>query len=214
MTGVTQKEKLQKIKEALEPFKGIIWFMVLLFFFHYLWVFSVDGYMEGDHMYIFGKEWTPDWFNAAALWFAKAVHWFVTLFPGNEDFVQEGRRLYFPGGGFVSNVVWGCTGIKQTFIFVGIMLFYRGPFLKKLWYIPMGVLILIIYNVIRIGMISILTEGHPERFEFLHDGLFRWIYYGLIFALWLVWEELIVNKRNKHGKHQSAENTGVAPEDA
>lgn len=209
MTEVTRNKKLQKIKEELEPFKGISWFLVLLFFFHYLWVFSVDGYMEGDNMYIFGKECTPDWFDAVSLWFAKAAEWFVRLFPGNEDFIRDGRILFFPDGNIRTIIVWGCTGIKQTFIFTGIMLFYRGPLLKKLWYIPLGVIILTIYNIIRIGMISILTNGHPERFEFLHDGVFRVIYYAIIFALWLVWEELIINKRNKNGNNQS-QNPGVA----
>lgn len=200
---------MKKILRALEPYKGILLFLFLLFFFHYLWVFSVDGYMDGDELYIFGKECTPAWFDTVTLWLAKAIHWFVHLFPGNETFNIDGKFLYFDNGGIVLKIVWGCTGIKQLFIFTGIMLFYRGPFLKKLWYIPMGWIILTIYNIIRMSLIAIYTNGHPERFDSLHDGIFRIIYYAIIFLLWVIWEEFIVRKQNKNGKHNKQKNNAA-----
>jgi exosortase/archaeosortase family protein len=205
------KDKYKQLITLLKPYKGILYFMVLLFFFHFLWKISVDGYMEGDQMYLFGKDVTPAWFHTANLWLTSAIAWFVQLLPGTQDLIKEPAALFFPGGGIKIGIIWGCTGIKQMFIFSGIILFYLGPFLKKLWYIPLGCLILTVYNVIRIGLIVVFTRGHAERFDSLHDGIFRYIYYTIIFLMWVYWEEVIV-KKYRNEKHQR-ENSGIKSKD-
>ena len=129
-----------------------------------------------------------------------------------KDLIVNGIRLYYPDtSGTI--IVWGCTGVKQLLIFIGIMAFYRCvtpvnkennsgysfrflPYWDKLWYIPMGCIILTVYNIIRIGSISMLARLNPDKFDFYHDGIFRYIYYTIIFLLWVVWEEVYVQKRS------------------
>lgn len=188
------KEKIKKITDSLGPYKGIIQFVILLFFFHFSWKIAISGDMDSEYVYLFGKDITPGWMNKLCEYTALVAYKVIHLFPGGEKFIIDGTRLYFSDGLNVIRIIWGCTGFKQMYIFAGIMLFYRGPFLKKLWYIPMGCVILSIYNIIRISSISGLTRYHPERFDSLHDGIFRYIYYGLIFLLWVIWEEFIVQK--------------------
>lgn len=191
--------KIKKIKTVLEPYKGIIFFIFLLFLFWSLWKIAIDGDRDSQYMYFFGKELTPDWFFTACRWLTVSVSWFIHLFPNTENLITEDYLLYFPGGGIKIGIIWGCTGIKQMSIFVGIMACYFGPWKKKLWYIPLGCLILTVYNIVRIGAITMLTNGHPEKFDSLHDGIFRYIYYTIIFLLWLCWEEWIAKKhREKH----------------
>jgi Transmembrane exosortase (Exosortase_EpsH). len=200
------KINIKNLKRILEPYSGILLCLVLLFFFHFSWKIAIDGDMDGTKMYIFGKEWTPAWFDTASLWLAKIVHWVIRLFPGSEHFILDNCMLYYIDGGIRINIIWGCTGLKQMFIFSGIILFYRGPFLKKLWYIPLGCTILTLYNIIRIALICVLTNQHPERFDSLHDGVFRYIYYTIVFLLWVAWEEFFVKKRND-GKQKQANAT-------
>lgn len=199
-------KKLANFLNYIEPYKGILLFLFLLFFFHFFWKIAVEGDMGDEPMRIFGKEYHPAWFDSATLLLAKSTYWLIRLFPGTENLILDGTLLYFTGGGIRINIVWGCTGIKQMFIFTCIMLLYRGPFLKKLWYIPLGCIVLSAYNIIRMAGIVVLTNQHPERFDSLHDGIFRYIYYGLIFLLWVIWEEFIVKKQNKHEK-QLGKNT-------
>jgi exosortase/archaeosortase family protein len=192
----------------MNKYKGIIYFVCLLFFFHFSWKMAIDGDMVGTQMYLFGKDITPEWFNTACRWLTVAAGWFVHLFPNTQDLVIENTLLYFPDGGIKIAIIWGCIGLKQMSIFCGIMIFYRCfPFEKyqwnKLWYIPMSCILLTIYNVIRIGSIVLLTNGHPERFESLHDGIFRYIYYTIIFILWVVWEEFYTPKPPKGGLEQT-----------
>jgi exosortase/archaeosortase family protein len=191
------KQKFKLLLDSLQNNKEILLFLFLLFLFHFSWKIAIDGDREGDIMYFFGRDITPGWFNTLNGWLVSAVAWFIRLFPDTQNLIVEGRLIYFPEEhSGISKIVWGCTGIKQLFIFTGIMLFYRGPFAKKSWYIPMGWILLTAYNIARIGLIVLLTREHAERFETLHDGLFRYLYYTIVFLLWVVWEETIVNKNN------------------
>jgi len=201
------KDKIKHFIVSLKPYKGILYFLVLLFFFHFSWKIAIDGDRKGDIMYLFGKDVTPAWFHTATSWLTSASAWFVHLFPGTQDLVTGPDVLYFPDGKINIGIVWGCTGIKQMFIFACIILFYWGPFLKKLWYIPLGCFILTVYNILRIGLIVIFTRGYPERFESLHDGIFRYIYYTIVFMLWVYWEEVIV-KKYRNAKRQR-ENSSI-----
>jgi exosortase/archaeosortase family protein len=217
------KDKLKKRLVMLKPYKGILLFVFLLFLFHFSWkiIFDGDGgerseiilnireslniAVEGDiyedRIYFLGKDITPEWFDSVNLWLTSASAWFIRLIPDYRDVIKNGIYLYFPDGKNTIAIVWSCTGIKQMSIFSLIMLFYWGPFLKKLWYIPLGCLILTIYNVIRISMITILTRYHPEQFDSLHNGISRYIYYIIVFVLWVIWAEFI--DKNRHGKRQS-----------
>ena len=188
-------KKLNHILIFLKPYKGIFFFLFLLFFFHFSWKIAIDGDMSSEYIYFFGKDITPSWFDASCRGLTQAVAWFIRLFPNTQDLLVETTRLKFPAeGNNWIRIIWGCLGFKQMLIYAGIILFYWGPLLKKLWYIPLGWFILSIYNVIRIASTVWLTDGNPERFDSLHDGILRYIYYTIVFLLWVVWEEFIVNK--------------------
>lgn len=193
------ESKIRRFWAICKPYKGILYFVFLLFFFHFSWKIAIDGDMEGDSMYLFGKDITPGWFFSVCKWLTASVVWFIHLFPNTQDLIYGDTWMYFPTEGN-SNIciIWGCTGLKQMFIFAGIILFYWGPFWKKCWYIPLGCVILTAYNIVRIASTVWLTDGYPERFDSLHDGLLRYIYYTIVFLLWVVWEECL-RKKKKNG---------------
>jgi exosortase/archaeosortase family protein len=206
--------------QRLAPYSGILLFLALLFFFHYLWKICIDGDgsevapwilhlrqwlgiavsgpVNETRMYFLGNDVTPAWFDTANHWLTAAVAWFIRLFPSQRDLITNDIFLYFPENRIHISIVWGCTGIKQMTIFAGIILFFWGPLLKKLWFIPLGCLILTIYNIIRIGTTVILTRNAPERFDSLHDGILRYIYYTIVFLLWVAWAEYFCRKRHEH----------------
>ena len=212
-------DKLRHILSFFKPYKGILFFMFLLFFFHFSWKIAISGDMDSENIYLFGKDITPSWFDASCRGLTQIVAWFINLFPNKQNLLVQNDMLKFPTEGNVwIRIIWGCLGFKQMLIYSGIILFYWGPFLKKLWYIPMGCLILSIYNVIRIATSVWLTDGNPERFQSLHDGILRYIYYTIVFLLWVVWEEFIVKKKyiyairsNKNSKpaESHADGTGT-----
>jgi exosortase/archaeosortase family protein len=87
------------------------------------------------------------------------------------------------------NVVWGCTGVKQLYILFFVILFSRGIWWKRLIYFFTGCVVLLLFNVIRITVVVLFIKHDPDSFELLHDFVFKYLFYGLIFLLWMLWEE-------------------------
>ncbi len=92
------------------------------------------------------------------------------------------------------NIIWGCTGVKQLYILLLVILFSRGIWWKRFIYFLMGGLVLLLFNVMRISIITLLIKSYPESFEILHDVLFKYLFYGLIFLLWILWQEKFSGK--------------------
>ncbi len=92
------------------------------------------------------------------------------------------------------NIIWGCTGVKQLYILLLVILFSRGIWWKRFVYFLMGSLVLLLFNVMRISIITLFIKSNPESFEILHDVLFKYLFYGLIFLLWILWEEKLSGK--------------------
>ena len=204
-------EKLNRILFFIKPFKGILFFLFLLFFFHFAWKIAIDGDMTSEYIYLFGKDITPSWFETSCRGLTKTIAWFIHLFPNTQDLLVNGNKLKFPTEGNTwIRIIWGCLGFKQMLIYSGVILFYWGPFLKKLWYIPLGCLILTVYNVIRIAVIVWLTDGNPKKFDSLHDGILRYIYYTIVFFLWVVWAEFIDKNNFKYAIHSSKNSKSAA----
>jgi exosortase/archaeosortase family protein len=87
------------------------------------------------------------------------------------------------------NVVWGCTGVKQLYILLFVILFSRGIWWKRFIYFFAGCVVLLLFNVIRITVVTLFIKHYPDSFELLHDFVFKYLFYGLIFLLWMLWEE-------------------------
>lgn len=218
----TKMKNIKKYKDLLfnflEPIKGIILFLFLFVVFDFLWKIAVD-FGEGDNeriLLVFNKDFTA-YTDAACLWTAQTTYWFVHNLLGYENFNRIGITLFFNSSIHV-DVIWGCIGLKQFIMFFFIMCLYYGPWKHKRWYIPMSLFILVVVNILRQAIISIIIKDpfpewfitfnewrhgivwentqenywrfYTDWFELFHRDLFTWLYYdGVIFVLWLIWEE-------------------------
>jgi len=208
------------LPKSLKPFKDIIWFIVLFLTFDFIWKLVVKHGDEESILLVLGKDFTI-YTEAICIWTAKAVHWMVNSIFGYNDFVRDGITLYFDKEeNLPIDIIWGCTGLKQLLMFTFIMIFYFGPAKKKLWYIPLSLIILTGINILRLAIISIIVrdpfpewfigvnEWYNDRtwtnteechkqfyidwFNVFHRDVFTWLYYdGVILLMWLLWEEKI-----------------------
>ena len=197
---------MNNLLEFLKPYKGIIYFVTLTLATHFLWKLAVTGNLRGAEISIFGIDMTAQ-FETLSHWIAGICYFIIKLFPGTDTFTSEGVIMYFTDGEMKIRIIWGCTGVKQLYIFSTIILLYSGPVKDKLWYIPCGCVILWTFNIIRIVAIYFLTRNHAEWFDFLHEGIFRYVFYGIIFLLWVIWEEVYVKKNAQHIKQYSYAST-------
>lgn len=215
----TIEDKLDKVfPKRLLPFKDIIWFLCLFLIFEFIWKLCVHQGEDERILLVLGKDLTHYTFDIS-LWTAKAVYWLLHDVFGYTDLHMQGITLYF-NGSIPIDIIWGCTGLKQLFMFTFILGLYFGPIKKKLWYIPLSLLILVVINILRLAIIFIIIKDpfpewfisvnewynnrvwdntrdtyllfYKDWFNVFHRDIFTWIYYdGVIFILWLIWEEKI-----------------------
>ena len=89
-----------------------------------------------------------------------------------------------------SNGVWiggPCNGITLMFLFAIFVIAYPGNFKKKLWYIPLGILIVHSINICRIIALALIADYYPSYLEFNHTYTFTFLAYSVVFGLWMIW---------------------------
>ena len=179
----------------LSPYEGILRFVVAMLAANYFWKFTVLGDENGlSPVTWFGLDLT--WFfNVLSDHIASIVYAIVHGLGANVVLLN-GNRLFFPDSAYSIAIVWGCTPVKQAFIWLVIMLAARGRWLHKLWYIPVGWIFAYLFNIFRIASVALLTMHHPEWFHLLHGFLFKYLFYAGFFGLWLIYDLKIAQPLN------------------
>lgn len=171
------------LKQRFEPYVDILLFVVALLLADGVWKLCVSGDEGLDTVRVLGIEATP-FFQWISHMVAQQVYALVSLF---RDTVHlDGIRVYFDSGNG-SRIVWSCTPVKQSWIWLCLILAARGPWRHKLWFIPAGWLLIYGINLVRIASINLIIEHHPELFEMMHTYIFKYAFYGCMFLMWLVW---------------------------
>jgi exosortase/archaeosortase family protein len=184
-----------KLPEKLQPYRGVILFAVVLLLSNFFWKYNVLG-DESANINSTITFWGLN-ITFPFSWMAHhvaSVTKSIMQFFGSEVKLGADNTLSFPNGNSVL-LIWACTGIKQAFICFCIFLFSRGPWIEKLWYIPFSLVVVYLFNILRVIIITICIENHPEQFDFIHHYLLKYLFYGVIFLLWVFWEEKIAGKR-------------------
>ena len=83
-----------------------------------------------------------------------------------------------------------CDGVALFALFAIFILAFPGPILRKAWFIPAGIALLHLANVVRVIVLARIQATAPEWLEFNHDYTFTVLIYGLVFALWYFWTAL------------------------
>lgn len=80
-----------------------------------------------------------------------------------------------------------CNGFKLFSIFSIFIIAFPGPWKKKLWYIPMGLLFIHLANIIRVIALVYINNYYPRYLDFNHLYTFTIFVYAIIFILWYFW---------------------------
>lgn len=187
--------KCHSLKQLFEPYQDIIIFMVTLLVANYAWKFTMIGDENGDMVTWFGLDVTAP-FEFMACHIASAVYWLVSLFRDTAYMVSEHTIRFESGSG--TTIIWGCTGLKQSFIWLCLILTVRGGWKHKTWYIPLGWICCYAFNILRIFLITLFIEHHPDWFQVLHDHIFKYLFYGMMFLLWAIFVEKIRPSSSSH----------------
>jgi exosortase/archaeosortase family protein len=93
------------------------------------------------------------------------------------------------------------AGLKQMCQFAVLILVFSGSWKLKIWYIPVGIIILHLTNIFRIMSLVIIAMHWPQQIHYANDNYLRIIYYVVIFGLWMFWIEKIalLSRKKKAG---------------
>lgn len=97
-----------------------------------------------------------------------------------------------------SNGVWiggPCNGITLMFLFAIFVIAYPGSIKNKLWYVPLGILIVHTINIIRIIALALISYYNYEYLDFNHTYTFTFLAYSAVFGLWMLWVNKFSNTK-------------------
>lgn len=186
---------MRNLLSQIRPYLDIIIFMVTLLVANYAWKWTMVGDESGDSVTWLGLDVTAP-FEFMACHIASVVYRLVSFFR-DTAYMTDAHTIRFTSGSGTT-IIWGCTALKQSFIWLCLILTVRSLpsvegeepetslWLHKLWFIPFGWLCCYLFNILRIFLIALFIEHHPEWFHLLHDYIFKYMFYAMLFGLW-VW---------------------------
>lgn len=80
-----------------------------------------------------------------------------------------------------------CDGLSLFVLFAGFIIAYPGKIRSKFIFIPLGLLIIDLVNIVRIIALVIIVKYSPQSLEFNHSYTFTLIMYMIIFLMWVWW---------------------------
>jgi exosortase family protein XrtF len=109
------------------------------------------------------------------------------------------------GDDTIIGVFEGCNGINVMIIFVAFILAFGGPKRSMLWFIPAGLLVIHVVNLLRIGLLYLTAQHYEQYFYYVHKYFFTAILYFVIFILWAIW----VLKFNSNAKQNTSRKSAI-----
>ena len=174
-------------KNKLNVLKGVFLFALITLVIHYSYRFWVrqDYWPISSTMHYLHDKMSDIVYDQST--------WFIEHVMPISITREENRMICFTNGGYIG-INESCSGLKPILQFILLFLIYPGPWVKKLWFIPLGVVIVHLTNLFRIVGLSVVTVTIPEYWDFSHDYLFRPFFYVVIFLLWVWWAERLSAK--------------------
>ena len=84
-----------------------------------------------------------------------------------------------------------CNGISLFALFTIFIFWFPGPWKKKLWFIPLGLISIHLINVLRIVALCIIVTYDYAYLDFNHNYTFTIVVNGFMFLLWIIWAKRI-----------------------
>jgi len=190
MAGKIKSIKNFIVKHQLHVLRDVVIFMIITLAIHFIWRVWARQFNYAPI--------TEFMYNLMGLMTAEVYRESIWVISGLMDVVRvdETMHIYFPNQ-CVMYVNSGCSGLKQILQFALLIILFPGPWKKKLWFIPLGILVMHITNLIRVIGLAVIMNKWPQYWNFSHDYIFRVIFYVVIFLLWMLWVEKIKDKSSK-----------------
>lgn len=119
-------------------------------------------------------------------WYAAATAVLLRLM--GENVTQAGIGFQFHPSTKIVYVAEHCLAFPAMIVFSAAILFYQGSWKDKLWFIPMGLLAIIVINIFRLVFLGLTFEYFGNDFyQINHSYIYVFVTYSLIFLMIAWW---------------------------
>lgn len=126
-------------------------------------------------------------------WTLNSLNWENEI----EDNLTRPSTFIIYGGHRILSVYEGCNGLNVMIIFAAFIVAF-GPITKTiLWFIPMGLVIIHLFNLIRILLLFFVSLEFPDFLYIVHKYIFTGIIFFIVFLLWIGWVKFYALKARK-----------------
>lgn len=80
-----------------------------------------------------------------------------------------------------------CDGLVLYALFAGFIIAFPAPLRSKLWFIPVGILVLYLLNIVRVAALALNQHYAHRSVDFNHHYTFSFVVYTCICLLWMWW---------------------------
>ena len=98
----------------------------------------------------------------------------------------EGNMVYIENQPVVL-VADACNGLELFALYIGFLLCFPGKWKYKAFFIPIGLGLIFLINVIREIVLALNYKFFQETFDFNHKYTYVLVVYLFVFALWRYW---------------------------
>ena len=81
----------------------------------------------------------------------------------------------------------GCNGLNIMILFVAFVFAFGNRYKRMLWFIPVGLVSIHLFNLIRLSILAILATWSSSIFHFVHKFAFTGVIYAFVLFLWYLW---------------------------
>ncbi|HEV8505008.1 MAG TPA: exosortase family protein XrtF [Chitinophagaceae bacterium] len=100
----------------------------------------------------------------------------------------SGPTVFLKTGEYdVLNIYEGCNGINVFIVFSAFIIAFNGNNKKSFWFIPLGIFILHLSNLLRIIFLYWTAVNFHRYFYYVHKYIFTGVIYAAVFVLWIIW---------------------------
>lgn len=132
------------------------------------------------------------WFSDQLILVMRDCSWFIGKYLFGLNVVcRKAFILYFPDSNSSILIYQGCSGFGELIKTALFFIIYPGPVKQKLWFIPGALLFVFAIAVFRMVCLSLAVVYLPDLWDFVHTRLMTFMFYGALFALWVVYVEFI-----------------------
>ena len=91
-----------------------------------------------------------------------------------------------------------CNAMTLFAFFALFVMAFPGSFKHKLWFIPAGIILIHLVNLVRVMGLTLISFYAPDYLEFNHTYTFTILVYSIIFALWMWWVNFTLKRAKEH----------------